>query len=418
MWFSLLFAPPWACQGGVAISGKSGNFKIQLRGIKKMDCIEKGGKFPSAHQCEVMNYVEYFKEPPMVTIKKYSTIKHYAFILHDKDVNENGVIEPPHYHIYLNFGKSSVSFDVVAKWFQLEPQYVGKVKGRRLDVLLYLIHGNDSQQHKHQYSPSEVYANFDYTNELATAKILGDFEHYSYAQQLDYVNTLPVSEKPAVYSKLKTLWEIECKQLAKQTDRKLDVIFICGAGGTGKTYYAKKLLKSMNLDFCISSGNNDPFQDYMGQKAIILDDLRDSAFSFADLLKILDNNTVSSVASRFNNKVFNGDVVVITCSVPIKQWYKNCEPKDRVPYDDLKQLYRRISCYVEVEKNTITVFNDGVDDNGNKQGFGQVFSNEIPKVKTESAERKNYCELFSKIAEPLKIDDLDNRQLEIENLKF
>ena len=80
----------------------------------------------------------------------------------------------------------------------------------------------------------------------------------------------------------------------------------------------------MQLDFCVSSSSNDPFQDYMGQKAIILDDLRDKAFingngtdNFEDLLKILDNNTNSSDKSRFNNKVFNGEVIVITSSVPL-----------------------------------------------------------------------------------------------------
>ena len=384
-----------------------------------MNYDDNGSKFPSAHQCEVMNYVEYFKEPPLVTIKRYSTIKNYAFILHDKDYNENGVIEPPHYHIYLNFGKSSVSFDKVASWFQLEPQYVSKVKGRRTDVLLYLIHGNDSQQHKHQYQPSEVYANFDYTNELATAKILGDFEHYSYAQQLDYVDSLPVSEKPSVYSKLKTLWEIECKKLVKQTDRHIDVIFICGKGGTGKTFYAKKLLKSMNLDFCISSGSNDPFQDYMGQQAIVLDDLRDTAFKFADLLKTLDNNTGSSVASRFNNKVFNGSVIVITCSIPIRFWYKISPDAERIPQDELIQLYRRISCYVEVKPDTVTVYNDGVDDKGNPTGLGQVFINEVPKVVSANSDKKNFCEFFEKIAQPYCFDDLKEvsvQKMELENL--
>ena len=108
-----------------------------------------------------------------------------------------------------------------------------------------------------------------------------------------------------MFNRLKKLWELYCQTQTLNSARNLQVVFICGKGGTGKTYYAKKMLESMELDYCVSSSSNDPFQDYMGQKAMILDDLRDTAFrdgrsdGFDDLLKILDNNTSSSVKSRF-----------------------------------------------------------------------------------------------------------------------
>ena len=249
------------------------------------------------------------------TCMKYKTIKQWAYILHDRDDTR------PHYHIYLNFGTSSCDTAMVAGWFGLAENFVSKVKGRKTDVLLYLTHGNDSQKNKHQYSPSEVIANFDFETEIENAKILGDFKTRSYAQQLEYVNTLPLSEKAKAFTQLKKLWELECQCLTLATDREIDVMFIFGRGGTGKTYYAKKLLKSMDYDVCISSSSNDPFQDYLGQKAMILDDLRDTTFErLEDLLKILDNNTVSSVRSRFMNKVFNGKMIVITSPVPINFW--------------------------------------------------------------------------------------------------
>lgn len=36
-------------------------------------------KVLSGKECEVMNYLPYFKEPPIDTIKRYKTIKKYAF---------------------------------------------------------------------------------------------------------------------------------------------------------------------------------------------------------------------------------------------------------------------------------------------------------------------------------------------------
>ena len=178
------------------------------------------------------------------TVMKYKTIKQWAYILHDQDDTR------PHYHIYLNFHPSSADTKDVAKWFQLGytddkgvehsgEQFIEKVKGRKTDVLLYLIHGNDSQKFKHQYSPDEVVSNFDFESEIATAKIIGDFENYSYAQMLQYINTLPISEKAKAYTLLEKLWKIHCQTLTLQTDRELEVVFIQGKPGTGKTYYAK-----------------------------------------------------------------------------------------------------------------------------------------------------------------------------------
>lgn len=197
-------------------------------------------------QCEVESRVELLKDDIQETLKSHKTVKKWAYILHDKDDTA------PHYHIYLNFGNSGVDTKQVAEWFGLQESQVSKIRGRATDMLLYLTHGNDSQQNKHQYSPSEVVANFDFQTDIKNAKILGDFENYSYAQQLEYVNSLPVSEKASAFRQLENLCRLQCKCLTLQSDRQLEVVFICGKGGTGKTYYAKKLLKSMDYDSLIS----------------------------------------------------------------------------------------------------------------------------------------------------------------------
>ena len=322
------------------------------------------------------------------TCMEHTTIKHWAYILHDTR---------PHYHIYVNFGKAGVSSAMVANWFGVAENFVSKIKGRKSDVLLYLIHGQTDQQNKHQYLPSEVVANFDWQTEVENSKILGDFEKYSYAQMLAYVNNLPNDEKVTAYNKLKKLWEIHCQNAVLNPDRKIEVVFICGKGGVGKTYYAKKMLTEMSLDFCISSASNDPFQDYLGQKAIILDDLRDSSFSLEDLLKMLDNNTNSSVRSRFNNKVFNGEVIVITSAVPLRYWY-SFRKHEYGGCDGLTQLYRRIGLYVDVQSEFIRVYNH-IDDSGNPTDNCVVYKNDVPKLKQEKQNGKDFFSVFDKMCE-------------------
>ena len=144
--------------------------------------------------------------------------------------------------------------------------------------------------------------------------------------------------------------------------------------------------------YCISSSSNDIFQDYKGQRAIILDDLRakeeneyvKSGIEFVELLKMIDNNTQSSVYSRFQNKVFVGKMIVITSSVPIKYWYRQMQYNNR---EDLKQLYRRINSYVVVTETEVRLY-DGLAEDGSPKGIPSIYENEIPKLKREQEKKK------------------------------
>ncbi len=344
-------------------------------------------------QYEIVTDVDKLQVDIQEVCKKYKTIKQWAYINHDKDDTR------PHYHIYLNFGKSSCDSKMVAEWFKVPENFIEKVKGHKTDMLMYLTHGNESQKNKHQYSVDEVISNFDFQTEIEASLIIGDFEKHSYAEQLKYVNSLPIHEKTTWFNKLEKLWKIHCQALVLNPDRNIEVLFIYGGPGTGKTYYAKKLLESMGLDYCISSSSNDPLQDYMGQKAIIFDDLRDDSFSLPDLLKVLDNHTNSSVKSRFNNKVFNGEVIVITSSVDLKDWYKYDE---NAKFEDMKQLYRRVSSYAKVTKADISIYSE-LSDNGSPIGIAQRFVNGLMVLEKKSQEKVDFAEKFSKICESVKM---------------
>lgn len=360
-------------------------------------------------QCLVTSNVEFFKGEVGDIIKSHKTIKQYAYILHDKDPGQS-----PHWTIYLNFGSSGVDTKQVGEWFGLQESQVEKIKGRKTDALQYLTHSNDTQKHKYQYPVSEITANFDFETEITQSKILGDFKNFSYAEQLDYVNSLPVSEKPAMFQKLKRLWDCHCQWLTLTADRNIEVVFVTGKGGTGKTYYAKRLMEAKHYDYCVSSSSNDPWQDYMGQKGMILDDLRDTAFTFEDLLKALDNDTSSSIKRRFSNVVFAGFIIVITSSVPLVHWYKRPDKSgNRIPYDELSQLYRRISAYVELKNDEIIVYNDGVDDYGHPQGLGQVFKNTLIRRVKDEKKKTDFAALFEQICEPATSDVFDIQQMEI-----
>ena len=358
-------------------------------------------------QMEIVIYLPHLKVDIQETCKKYKTIKQWAYILHDKD--DTG----PHYHIYLNFSPSSCDSAMVAKWFNLAyttedgeertgEQFIEKVKGRKTDMLEYLTHGNESQKNKHQYSTDEVVANFDFVTEIENSKIIGDFKNHTYAQMLQYANTLPIVEKTKALNQLKKLWELECMCASMESNRDMQVVFISGPTGTAKTTYAKKLLESLNYDYCMSSSSNDPFQEYLGQNGMILDDLRDTTFEFADFLKITDNHTRSSVNSRFHNKVFIGKMLIITSSVPLRFWYRELRYNK---LDDLAQLYRRITCYVRATQEELFVYDKGLDERGEPIGLPLVYKNEFSTQKRERRREFDFASAFNKICSPYEFKE-------------
>ena len=133
---------------------------------------------------------------------------------------------------------------------------------------------------------------------------------------------------------------------------------------------------------------------------MILDDVRDSSMPFADMLKMIDNNTSSSVASRYANKVFNGKLMVLTSSIPPKFWYRSVQRDGGrnfiVSDEDLNQFYRRITCYIYMTDKHITIYNEGLDNLGNPKGLGQVLVNEVAQIKQEKRERTDFGGIFSK----------------------
>lgn len=358
---------------------------------------------PFLKQMEIVTDVDKLKVDIQETIMKYQTIKYWAYIIHDKDDTR------PHYHIYLNFGGSSLDTKTVAEWFQLGENFISKVKGRKSDMYKYLTHSNDSQKFKHQYGWNEVIANFNIQEEAVKDDIVGHFEKFSYAQQIKYVSTLPPDSRASVVTKLDRLWKLRCKELSLQTDRNMKVVFVYGRSGTGKTYYSKKLLDSLGYDYCISSSSNDIFQDYLGQKAMILDDMRDTTFRFYDLLKILDNNTKSSCYSRFANKPIDCEMIIITSSIPLRFWYKDLRYAGEE--ESLFQLYRRISSYVEVSEKEISVYNE-LDTTGFPIGQPVKYVNEVFELKKQRKENKfNLSEIFDKFCTRMPEAIKSQRQL-------
>ena len=137
---------------------------------------------------------------------------------------------------------------------------------------------------------------------------------------------------------------------AKITARNLEVIYINGKSGSGKTVFAKYLAEQLHFDFFVSGSGEDFLDGYDKEECIILDDFRASSMKFMEMLKFLDNNTNSSVRSRYYNKdISNTKLIIITSVVPPQDLYSMFK-NDTEFKEPAKQFYRRIGdVYFRIE---------------------------------------------------------------------
>lgn len=266
----------------------------------------------------------------------------YAFIFHNRDINADGTPKTPHWHINIRL-KDARDFKTFANYFGVTENNVNKIKSYARS-LQYLIHKNAPD--KYQYDLSEVTANFDIlainaklTNKQRKEQIINDIESGN-IKMYNLFNHITAIEYNQYKNAINNAFEFLQKK-ALLTNKQITVIYLWGATGTGKTTYAQNYAIQQGKAYYKSSSSNDPLQDYLGQEVLILDDLRGDSFTFSDFLKVIDPyNNQSSIKSRYHNKVFLGDTIIITSSQPPSALYINKQ-------DCITQLYRRFSLMLE-----------------------------------------------------------------------
>lgn len=130
----------------------------------------------------------------------------------------------------------------------------------------------------------------------------------------------------------------------------MKVYFLSGDSETYKTTFAKHVCEKHGWNYCISSASNDPLESYMGEEALILDDIRPSDHKFSNLLKLLDNFTGSTIKSRYHNKTIECKAIFLTTVIPIEEFYGSLTKE----YDEpRKQLMRRCMNYLVFENDII-----------------------------------------------------------------
>lgn len=320
---------------------------------------EKKGEPSSWRTCEIVQQLEYMSQEDVEAGLDHNAVQDYAYILHDKDVHEDGTPVAPHWHIMIRF-KRPVQTESLCKWFGIKSNMIGYILGTFGDAVAYLTHRNKPE--KYQYLDEEIKSNYDFKVEVEKALskkkasqrkeeiielirsgIVREYNYTEYITALEYDKFKRAIDNAFTYR----------RDTLKSLDRHMNVIYIYGGSGTGKTTYAKQLAINKGLSCYISSGSNDPLDGYKGQDCLILDDIRPGDFLLSDFLKILDNNTQSTVKSRYKNKLLECQYLIVTTSFDIPVFFDLLLDSEG---ESVKQMERRCTLKIQMGINTMTTY--------------------------------------------------------------
>lgn len=222
----------------------------------------------------------------------------YAYIMHDKDRNEDTTLKNKHFHIVIQT-ENPVPILVVAKRFDILPNFVEVPKGRDAfgDCCEYLTHEAPAEQEKgkYRYSDEEVKSNFNF-REFVDDTVKRRFERelrlgmddktYYYQQVHEGKLTLTdiLKENNKFYyeheRELKYFRNVYLQENAEMPKVRLN-FYISGDGGAGKDSMCRALARALYPDiedddkiFYMVGNDNVMFDGYDGQPVLIWSDFR------------------------------------------------------------------------------------------------------------------------------------------------
>lgn len=310
----------------------------------------------------------------LTNILTKANIQEWAYIIHDKDTDQNDQLIRKHLHVVLKYANPQILSHVV-RLFNDEPQYLEVWQGRISNAYSYLIHATLEAKDKYQYDPKNVVASFDFLariTEIQTSvnqsrlnsKVVANFltqyanEEISYQELVNIVGLAEIAKRKSVIDNITKL--IADKKhgewLKDFHDRKAETIWLWGSAGVGKTRYANKLVHGENV--AILGSSRDYFQDYQGEHYVVLNDLRPNDFRYADLLRLLDPYEHDKVAPRrYHDVKLNIEMLIITTPYSPFEFYQHVKIADERT-DTFEQLKRRIHAIHITPKFIAEVFQD------------------------------------------------------------
>lgn len=288
---------------------------------------------------EVNGEIKLSEETIKTVLEKRKSIKKWAWIIHDRDIDENGNYKKKHFHIVIMF-ENAMKLSQIATWFGIKENFIQIPKGSRntnpfYDCVQYLTHQDIKQieSGKTVYDPTEVKANFDWQKEIEeyiarkTSKGKGGFGDSDREKVDNWIMGIKSGDYDLEYLREEDfVLYVRNKKLLEEAKREylngLNMpsvrvnYYIYGSGGSGKGLMSRALARTLFPDmkdeeifFEIGAGKVS-FDGYTGQPVLIWNDVR-----VAELLESLGGrgnvfDIFDTTPTRKRQNVKYGNVVL------------------------------------------------------------------------------------------------------------
>ncbi|OYS47865.1 hypothetical protein CBF87_03160 [Limosilactobacillus reuteri] len=298
------------------------------------------------------------------SLEKEHDLFQWAIIRHDQDIDDNGNHVKPHFHVALVFNRrvlvsvAAKAFHDSSEHFEIFTKRGTSTKMAAINVMLYLCHRTKNSVKKYQYDLNTVTANFNYVRYVENVQ--SNYDGFQLLDQvsaglLDYEKAKDILRSKGAKIFLRFSNKLDDIQddfekreyedwvrTKKQVGKPLKTVWLSGPSGLGKTRYAVDFAQANKLSYFVTSGWRDPFENYNGQKVLILDEIRPHSVNYQDLLQLLDPyNFEKMLSARYHNVLFISDVIIVTSVYSPLDFYKELRVSDK-KIDTFDQLNRRL----------------------------------------------------------------------------
>ena len=271
---------------------------------------------------------------------KLGSLKSCIYYCFSKEIGN--VEHTPHYHVYIVY-KYPKLFSTIKKAFP--EAHIDKVLGTHSQARDYVLKDGkwkDTDKEDTRIDGTQIEFGTLPPDRASTSDIKGVI----YELIKDGLSTYEILElHPECMGDISTIERVRLilkEEEYRHTFRKLEVTYIYGKTGTGKSRSVMEQWGYENV-YRVTDYAKHPFDTYNGQDVVVFEEFR-SSLQIQDMLNYLDGYPLT-LPARYSNKVACFTKVYILTNIPLESQYQNIQRESAETWNAFLRRINKVICY-------------------------------------------------------------------------